>query len=200
MKLAVGVHIVCWFAAQKCKRSHVQKNPWKNPVIEKKEGKKSHPLAVKWKKCKDWEKDTHSTCGLIHVVKPVDEIEKGKDGGENYPWPSIDGVDVCKIWDFDFQLWRASAQSSLFRLRVSLHAVPPWTARLPVLDPWVIQHHGGGVSRIADAGRDLVPRHFVMDLQRGQQDVPLRVHLQERAQSARCWRSISMIYDGAVNL
>lgn len=22
---------------------------------------------------------------LIHIVKPVDEIEKGKDGGENYP-------------------------------------------------------------------------------------------------------------------
>lgn len=175
------------------------KKSLKNSVLEKKEEKKSS-FSCKMEKCKEWEKDSHSTWGLIHVVKPVDEIEKGKNCGENYPWPSIDGVDVCKIWDFDFQLWRASAQSSLFRLRISLQAVPPWTTGLPVLDPWVIQHHGGGVSRITDAGGDLVPRHFVMDLQRGQQDVPLGVHLWEKAESAWRWCSVSMIYDEAVNL
>lgn len=175
-----GVYVVCLNAAQKCKSLHVPKksHPWK----KEKRKESSFCCKIHCKKCKGGEKDARVR-GLIHVVKPVDEIEKGKHGGEYYPWPSIDGVDVCEIWDFDFQLRRASAQSSLFRLRVSLQAVPPWAARLPVLDPWVIQHHRGGVSRIADAGGDLVPGHFIMDLQRSQQDVPLRVHLRGKEQT-----------------
>lgn len=165
---------------QKCTRT---KRPRKNSCprkkflsLKKKKDRNKQKCVKKGEVGRRGEEEAR-TPGLIHIVKPVDEIEKGKNGGEYYPWPSIDGVDVRKIWDFDFQLWRASAQPSLFGLRVSLQAVPPRPARLPVLDPWVIQHHRGGVSGIADAGGDLVPGHFVMDLQRGQQDVPLRVHL-----------------------
>ena len=52
-------------------------------------------------------------------------------------------------------------------------------ARLSVLDPRVVQRHGGGggVVGLAHRGRDLIPSHLVVDLQGCQQNVPLGVDL-----------------------
>lgn len=49
--------------------------------------------------------------------------------------------------------------------------------RLPVLNPRVVEHHGGRVVGLAQGGRDLIPSHLVVDLQGRQQDVPLGVDL-----------------------
>lgn len=57
-------------------------------------------------------------------------------------------------------------------------------ARLPVLDPRVVEHHGGGVVGLAQRGRDLVPSHLVVDLQGCQQNVPLGVDLGTTDRSA----------------
>lgn len=49
--------------------------------------------------------------------------------------------------------------------------------RLPVLDPRVVEHHGGRVVGLAQSGCDLIPSHLVVDLQGCQQNVPLGVDL-----------------------
>lgn len=48
---------------------------------------------------------------LIDVVKPVDDVEEGEAEGEYYPWPSVDGVHIRQVWDFDFELRRSSPQA-----------------------------------------------------------------------------------------
>lgn len=147
---------------------------------------------MEWKAVKE-EPPCAGVCSLIHIIKPIDQIKERKSCGEDNPWPSVDGVDVCQIRDFDFQLWGASAQSSFLGLSVTLQTgssgVPVWAARLPVLDASIIQHQGGGVSSIGNAGSDLVSGYFIMDLERRQQNVPLRVHLRSKrkAQSACLW-------------
>lgn len=40
-----------------------------------------------------------------------------------------------------------------------------WRARLPVLDPRVVEHHRGGVVSLGHGGCDLIPSHLVVDLQ-----------------------------------
>lgn len=122
---AVCWSCVCMISAEKRKLACTKK---KIPSIKKKS------VVIKSLSVEKGGKDAGRR-GLIHVVKPVDEIKKGKDGGKYYPRPSIDGVDVRKIRDFDFQLRGASAQSSLFGRCASLLAVPPRPAHPPVLDP-----------------------------------------------------------------
>lgn len=52
-------------------------------------------------------------------------------------------------------------------------------ALLPVLDPRVVEHHGGGggVVSLAHGGCDFISSHLVVDLQGCQQNVPLGVDL-----------------------
>lgn len=57
-------------------------------------------------------------------------------------------------------------------------------ALLPVLDPRVVEHHGGGVVGLAHGGCDLIPSHLVVDLQGCQQNVPLGVDLGTTDRSA----------------
>lgn len=45
---------------------------------------------------------------LIDIIKPVDKVEEGEGAGEYYPRPSVDGVHVSEVWDFDFELRRSS--------------------------------------------------------------------------------------------
>lgn len=119
--------------------------------------------------------------GLIHVIQPVDQVEKRESCGKYYPWPSIDGVHVCKVRDFNFELGWASAQPRFLGMCVPVYAVAalrPCCALFTILDPRVIEHHWSGVSSLADAGGDLVPGHLIVDLQSGQKDISLGVHLQ----------------------
>lgn len=48
---------------------------------------------------------------LVDVVKPVDYVEEGEGEGENNPRPSVDGVHVGQVWDFDFELRGSSPQA-----------------------------------------------------------------------------------------
>lgn len=57
-------------------------------------------------------------------------------------------------------------------------------ARLPVLDPRVVKHHGRGVVGLAHSCCNLIPSHFVVNLQGCQQNVPLGVDLDATDRSA----------------
>lgn len=51
---------------------------------------------------------------------------------------------------------------------------PAW---FPVLDPRVVEHHGGGVVSLAHGCCDFIRSHLIVDLQGRQQNVPLGVDL-----------------------
>lgn len=42
------------------------------------------------------------------VVKPVDEVEQGKNRGEDDARPAVDGVHIRQVRDFDLELWGPS--------------------------------------------------------------------------------------------
>lgn len=56
-------------------------------------------------------------------------------------------------------------------------------ARLPVLEPRVVEDHRGRVVDLAQGGCNLVCPHLVVDLQGRQQNVPLGVGLGRRDRS-----------------
>lgn len=45
----------------------------------------------------------------MNIIKPVDEVEEGEGRGEYNPWPSVDGIHISEVWDFDFELWGPSS-------------------------------------------------------------------------------------------
>lgn len=119
------------------------------------------------------------------VVEPVDEVEQREDGREDDPWPAVDGVHIRQIGDFDFELRGPPPQTAALQLGGPVQGVAAGRARpgsaalLAVLDVRrrhaVQLHHGLRVPNVRHAGGDLASRHFVMDLQGGEQDVPLAV-------------------------
>lgn len=62
--------------------------------------------------------------GSVDVVEPVDDVEKGKDGGEDHPRPLIDQVHVSQVGDVDLQLRGASPQSTFLLSDVTFQRVP----------------------------------------------------------------------------
>lgn len=126
------------------------------------------------------------------IVEPVDEVEDGENRREDDPWPAVDRIHIRQIGNFDFQLWRPSPQTTPFHLGRAIQRVAAGRARadatalLAVLDVRrgraVQLHHGLRVSNVCHAGGDLTTRHFIMDLQGGQQDVPVAVRLCLNAQ------------------
>lgn len=56
--------------------------------------------------------------GSVDVVEPVDDVEKGEDGGEDHPGPLVDGVDVGQVGDGELQLRGASPQTTSLRRHV----------------------------------------------------------------------------------
>lgn len=119
------------------------------------------------------------------IVEPVDEVEQWENGGEDDPWPAIDGVHIRQVGDFDFELRGPPAQTTAFDLRGAVQGVsaggarPDASALLSVLDVRrglaVQLHHRLRVSNVRQAGGDLASHHLVMDLQGGEQDVPVAV-------------------------
>lgn len=117
---------------------------------------------------------------LVDVVQPVDDVEKREGEGKYYPWPSVDGIDVGQVWDFNLELRGASTQAAPPHVRVPVNAEAagiPRRAGLPALEPWRVEHHGGGVVAVAQRGGYLVACRLIVDLQGGKQDVALGVHL-----------------------
>lgn len=52
---------------------------------------------------------------------------------------------------------------------------------LPELDPGAVEGHDG-IPRVTDAAPNIGRHHFVVHLQRGEEDVPVGVHLRREAQ------------------
>lgn len=121
------------------------------------------------------------------IVEPVDEVEDGENRREDDPWPAVDRVHIRQIGDFDLQLWGPSPQAAPFHLGGAIQRMAAGRARadtaalLAVLDVCrgraVQLHHGLRVPNVRHAGGDLTSRHFIVDLQCGQQDVPVAVRL-----------------------
>lgn len=111
------------------------------------------------------------------IVEPVDEVEQWENGGEDDPWPAVDGVHIRQVGDFDFELRGPPPQAAAFHLGSPVQGVAAGGARadpaalLAVLDVrWgraVQLHHGLRVPNVRHAGGDLTSRHLVMDLQCG---------------------------------
>lgn len=116
----------------------------------------------------------------VDVVKPVDDIKEGEGEGEYYPWPSVDGVDIGQVRDFDFELRGTSLQPRFLQVGVPVQAEAAGLsrrARLPVLEAGVVERHGGRVVDLTQGGGNLIRPHLVVDLQGRQQNVPLGVGL-----------------------
>lgn len=109
------------------------------------------------------------------IVEPVDEVEEWENGWEDDPWPAVDGVHICQVGDFDFELRGPPPQAAPFHLGRAVQGVTAgWSradsaALLTVLDVCrrcaVQLHHGLRVSNVCHAGGDLASRYFIMDLQ-----------------------------------
>lgn len=121
------------------------------------------------------------------IVEPIDKVEEWENGREDDPWPPVNGIHICQIRDFDLELRGPSPQATAFQLGRPVQGVaagrarPRSTALLAVLDVSrghaVQLHHRLWVSNVCHAGGDLASRHFIMDLQGSEQDVPLAVWL-----------------------
>lgn len=119
------------------------------------------------------------------VVEPIDKVEQWENRREDDPWPPVNGVHICQIRDFDLELWGPPPQATAFQLGGAVQGVAAGRARprsaalLAVLDVRrghaVQLHHRLWVSNVRHTGGDLASRHFIMDLQGSEQDVPLAV-------------------------
>lgn len=117
---------------------------------------------------------------LVDIVKPVDDIKETEGEGEYYPWPSVDGVHIGQVGDFDFELTGTSPQPRFLQVCVPVQAEASGLsrrARLPVLEARVVERGGRRVVDLAQRGGDFVCPHLVVDLQGRQQNVPLGVGL-----------------------
>lgn len=155
---------------------------YKNKNRNIKDGTKTKHKRSNIKKKK---KRINKTTVQSDVIEPIDKVEKWEDGGEDDPWPPVDGVHIRQIGDFDFELRGPPSQATALQLGGPVQGVaagwtrPRPTTLLAVLDVRrghaVQLHHGLRVSNVRHAGGDLASRHFVMDLQGSEQDVPLAV-------------------------
>lgn len=130
------------------------------------------------------QRQTNTSTKMVQsdVVEPVDEVEQWENGGEDDSGPAVDGVHIRQVWDFNFELGGPSPQAAPL-LGGAVQGVAAGRARadsaalLAVLDVrrWraVQLHHGLRVPNVRHAGGDLGARHFVMDLQGGEQNVPV---------------------------
>lgn len=140
-----------------------------------------HAVAFK-NNSKRWENIDAS----VDVVKPVDDIKEGEGEREYYSWPSVDGVHISQVGDFDFELRGASLQPRFLQVCVPVQGEAAGLsrhARLPALEAGVVEHRGGRVVDLAQGGRNLVSSHLVVDLQGRQQNVSLGVGLGGRDRS-----------------
>lgn len=120
---------------------------------------------------------------LVHIIKPIDDVEEGEDYGEEYAGPPIDGIHISQVGDGDFQLGGTSSEAALLLGHMSFQGISaktmPGQPSFPVLDAGGIigQHGAPGVSKSHHCLRG---GHFVFYLKGAQQDVLMGVHLQER--------------------
>lgn len=120
-----------------------------------------------------------TTATLVDIIKPVDQIEEGEGDGEDDPGPLVYGVDVCEVWDLDFELRGPPPQAVLL---VPHGPIQGWStvqvsARhgLSVLDAGaVVGEHGG--AWVVERSHHIWTAH--LGGQVCQEDVAMSVDLQ----------------------
>lgn len=89
---------------------------------------------------------------LVHIVKPIDDVEEGKNHWEEYAGPPIYGIHISQVGDGDFQLGGTSSQAAFLLCHVSFQGISaktmPGQPRFAILDAGgiVSQHGAPGVS------------------------------------------------------
>lgn len=75
---------------------------------------------------------------LVHIIKPIDDVEEGKNHWEEYAGPPIYGIDISQVRDGDFQLGGASPQATFLLCHMSFQSISAKTMSgqpgFPVLD------------------------------------------------------------------
>lgn len=56
----------------------------------------------------------------MDVVKPVNYVEEGKNGGEDHSRPLVNGVDIGQVWDVDLELGSPSPEPAFLLGGVAL--------------------------------------------------------------------------------
>lgn len=121
----------------------------------------------------------------IHVIQPVDEVEKSERDGENHTRPLVNGAHIRQIGDFELELGRAPPQAAVGTVAhgaalqwVVAEAVSRGAHGLAKLHARAVERHDG-VARVTHAATHVWRHHLVVHLQGGQQDVTVSVHLEE---------------------
>lgn len=90
---------------------------------------------------------------LVHIVKPIDDVEEGKNHWEEYAGPPVYGIHISQVGDGDFQLGGASPQAAFLLCHVSFQGISakgmPGQPGFPILEVGriVSQHRTPGVSK-----------------------------------------------------
>ena len=104
---------------------------------------------------------SHGGYVLVHIIKPVDNVEEGENHWEEYAGPPIYGIHISQVGNGDFQLGGASPQAAFLLCHVPFQGISaktmPGQPGFPILDagsiigqhcaPWVSKSHhslGGG--------------------------------------------------------
>lgn len=108
---------------------------------------------------------------LVHIIKPIDDVEEGKNHGEEYAGPPIYGVHISQVGDGDLQLGGASPQATFLLCHVSFQGISaktmPGQPSFPILDVGgIIGHHGA--PGVAKSHHCLRCGHFVLYFERAQ--------------------------------
>lgn len=124
----------------------------------------------------NWFEEESSPCfpqeaTLVHIVKPIDDVEEGKNHREEYAGPPVYGIHVRQVGDRDFQLRGASPQAAFLLCHVSFQGISaktmPGQPSFPVLDAGCVvgQHCAPGVSK---SHHSLRCGHFIFYLESAQ--------------------------------
>jgi hypothetical protein len=92
-------------------------------------------------------------CSLVHIIKPIDDVEEGKHHREENAGPPINGIHISQVGDGDFQLRGTSPQATFLLCHMSLQSVAaktmPRQPSFSILDAGGIigKHCAPGVSK-----------------------------------------------------
>lgn len=134
----------------------------------------------------------------IYIVQPVNKVEESKGDWKNDSWPLVNGADICQVWDFELQLRWPPAETAVGTIAGCSMvgqwdmAVQGWVVTksipggqlLAELDSWAFKGHDR-VSRVANTAHHVCGQKLVVHLQSAEEDVTIRVNLEEGRQRER---------------
>lgn len=60
---------------------------------------------------------------LVHIIKPINDVEEGKNHWEENAGPPINGIHISQVGDGDFQLGSASSQAAFLLCHMSFQGI-----------------------------------------------------------------------------